>query len=122
MASSFIEEPVNLRQQFREFDISAPTPGSNDPFNINTATFDAAGAFSIFASFVTLLMPETDVDFRDDTRIQVYRNGVNQSKGVGPADNRDVYFVSVNPPKIAFESSLQNGDIIQVVSPDCYAD
>ncbi len=109
------------RRQFREIDIIGTDPDANDPFNINTGVFDTAGAQTVFASFGTLIMPVSGAAFRDDSRIQILRNGVYQSKGASGVDNRDVYFVSTSPPKVAFEVKLKTGkDIIQIFSTSSY--
>ena len=109
------------RLQFREIDITGTSPSADDAFNINTAVWDTAGSQTVFASFGTLIMPSSGAAFRDDTRIRILRNGVYQSKGASGADDRDVYFVSTSPPKIAFEQKLKSGkDIIQIFSPSSY--
>lgn len=111
---------TTTRAQFREYDISAPLPAANEPFNINTGVWDVAGAQSTFASYGTLVMPATAAAFRDDTRFEVLRNGVLQSKGATAGDARDVYPVSTTPPKIAFNLILKPNDEVKIMSPSTY--
>jgi len=121
----FIQEPstggtaTSSRQQFREFTIGG-TISPNDPFNINTGVWDTAGAQSVFASYGTLVMPTSATDFRDDTRIRVWLNGISQSKGANAGDNRDCYYISTVPPKIAFNVRLRVSNYVKIESPSAY--
>lgn len=104
---------------FIEFDISStPRPLANDPFTITTGVFTTAGAQTVVSSDGTVALPSSGADFRDDSRIKVYRNGVLQSKGQNAAANRDVYWVSST--QLAFERRLWLIDTIKIVTPESY--
>jgi hypothetical protein len=103
---------------FREIQITGTKPLANDPFTITTGTFTTAGAQTVVSSDQTVAMPATGAAFRDDSRVEVYRNGVLQSKGASAAPNRDVYWVSST--QLAFETALKLGDVIYIRTPSAF--
>lgn len=100
---------------FIEIEITGTKPNADDPFTITTGTFTTAGAQTVVSSDQTVALPASGADFRDDSRVEVYRNGVLQSKGQNAAANRDVYWVSAT--QLAFETKLKTGDVIYIRTP-----
>lgn len=96
----------------RGFAIGTP-PAANDPMDINTGTFNTAGAQATISGYGTLALPATAVQFRDDNRVRVWLDGQVQIKGANPGDpNTDVYMVS--PTKIAFNSRIYAKSVIEI--------
>lgn len=103
------------RLPIRVIDITSGPASADDPLNIQTGAFTTAGAQTLYASFGTPALPAAGADFRDDSRIKIWRNGQLQNKGAASGDNRDLYWVSTT--QIAFESTIRPNEVIIVESP-----
>lgn len=102
-----------VRLPFRQFNVTA-NAAAGETFNVQTGVFSGTGASTIFASYSTPVMPSTAVQFRDDSRAKIWRNGVLQAKGAG----EDVTWVSTT--QISFTKKVKIGDRIQVESPSAF--
>lgn len=100
------------------FKITGTKPGADDPFSINTATFDTAGAQTVIETGGTLLLPTTEADFLDNGFIKIFRNGVHQAKGTSIGVDTLVYWV--NTTQVAFAFKLQKNDLIYIETPESY--
>lgn len=107
-------ESTAFRLPHRHIDVTGTLPAANDPLNIQTGVFTTAGAQTIFSTFGTPALPSTANDFRDDTRVKVFRNGNLQSKGVG----KEVQWVSTT--QLSFAVALKAGDEIYIESPSTF--
>lgn len=103
---------------FVEIEITGTKPNADDPFTITTGTFVTAGAQTVVSSDGTVALPASGAAFRDDSRVEIYRNGVLQSKGANAAANRDIYWVSST--QLAFETKLKTGDVIYIRTPESF--
>ena len=101
------------RRPFRHFDVTADAAAA-ETFNIQTGVFSGTGTTTTFASYGTPVLPATANDFRDDERVEVFRNGVLQSKGTG----KDVTWVSTT--QLSFSKKVKTGDEIQIKSPSSF--
>jgi len=72
----------------------------------------------VVSSDGTVALPASGAAFRDDSRVEIYRNGVLQSKGANAAANRDIYWVSST--QLAFETKLKTGDVIYIRTPESF--
>ena len=98
-----------VRLPFRHFDVTANAAAS-ESFNIQTGVFSGTGTSTVFASYGTPTLPTTANEFRDDSRVKIWRNGNLQSKGAG----KDVQWVSTT--QLSFSKKVKNGDEIVIES------
>jgi len=105
---------ASARRPFIEVDVLTALITPGDVFDIQTGEFSVAGVQTPYSSFDTPVLPVSGSEFRDDTRVQAWLNGVLLSKGAGVGDGRDVYYVSAS--SVAFAMKLRKGDLIRVES------
>jgi len=99
-----------VRLPFRHIDVSSGPASAGDPLNIQTGAFTTAGAQTVFATFGTPVLPATAAQFRDDSRVKVWRNGNFQSRGTG----KDCQWVSTT--QLSFSKVVKPGDEIVIES------
>jgi len=105
---------ASARKPFIEVDVLTALIPPGDVFDIQTGSFSVAGAQALYSSFGTPVLPVSGSEFRDDTRVQMWLNGVVLSKSAGLGGGRDVYYVSTS--SVAFEMKIRKGDLIRVES------
>jgi hypothetical protein len=98
------------RLPWRQFNVTADAAAA-ETFNVQTGVFSGTGTTTTFSSFGTPVTPSTAVEFRDDARCKIWRNGVLQAKGAG----EDVTWVSTT--QVSFTDKVKTGDRIQIESP-----
>lgn len=105
---------------FKEFDITAGAViVAGDPLNIVTGSFTTAGArTTLVSSDGTVALPASGALFQGDSRIKVWVNGKNQSKGTGGGTPREAYWVSST--QIAFDFKIFAGNVIHIEMPASY--
>jgi hypothetical protein len=87
---------------------------SNDTLNINTGAFSLLGSSTPSKDYTLITLPNNSGAFTSNARIQVYRNGVKQDKGV------EVIWASVN--SLIISQALEVGEVIEIIAPVTYLD
>ena len=98
--------------------ITGTAPNASDPVNINTGIFVTAGAQTVLEPGGALLLPANATLFNDDARVQVFRNGVWQTKGASGGADTLAYWVSTST--LAFTFKLKKNDIVYIQTPESY--